>query len=377
MHPVGRKVVPPRQKVWTLQPAASRAFVATPRILTTSLWFSPNGEMADWSWCMRQSHSPWSRVCKAEKKIVGTRRSKCFQRQRATSLSTQWHPNQVMSSFTLVPSTHLHSCSVAEGKWFPTRPIAFGTRWSPASGPMNLCLLRKVPCVEVWEYTRGNDPRAPLVRYVPPGFLPTEPDEALNDQLVERRAQSLNPATLQWYFIGRLGPIRQECWDRLQSLKYFHKHELKKIPQGGAKGYPKVYTVEDWRNLGRNLKNVVFLNIHQACNRDQPVETRPLETVRVAQLLSLGFIVISEEVNNLDKELYKNIVLVEKNLFHEKKWSPSLVRLLHNKSALVEWQLAAYNRFKQEFRPSKLLHDARVWDGGVQMRSSCTQMTQM
>ena len=65
--------------------------------------------------------------------------------------------------------------------------------------------------------------------------------------------------------------------------------------------------MEDWRNLGRNLKNVIFLNIHQACNRDQPLETKPLETVRLAQLLSLGFTVISEEANSLDSELYKDM----------------------------------------------------------------------
>ena len=73
--------------------------------------------------------------------------------------------------------------------------------------------------------------------------------------------------------------------------------------------------------------------------------------------------------------LRKDIVLVEKDLFHEKKWSPSLVRLLQNKSALVEWQLSAYNLFKQLFRPSKLLHDAHVWDGGVLMQSSCQSET--
>ena len=198
---------------------------------------------------------------------------------------------------------------------------------------------------EVWEYTRGNDPLAPLVRYVPPGFLPTEETEEANDQLVSWRAQTLNPKTVQWYFIGRLGPLRQVCWEQLQSLRYFKKHELKKIPQGGVKGYPKVYTVEDWRKLGR-LKNAIFLNFHQACNRPQPLETKPLETVRIAQLLSLGFLVVSEEVNSVDQALYEDIVFIEKEIFNEKNWSPTLLRLLANKSALVEsLQLIWWNTF--------------------------------
>lgn len=269
---------------------------------------------------------------------------------------------------TLNSTTFMNRCRT---QMIPNKTYCIWYQVEPREWPnASLSPLEDSVC-EVWEYTRGNTPKAPLVRYVPPGFLPTEADETTNDQLVMRRAQSMNPATLQWYFIGRLGPIRQKCWDKLQSLKYFRKHELNKIPQGGAKGYPKVYTMEDWRNLGRNLKNVIFLNIHQACNRDQPLETKPLETVRLAQLLSLGFTVISEEANSLDSELYKDIVLVEKDIFHEKKWSPSLVRLLQNKSALVEWQLSAYHLFKQLFRPSKLLHDAHVWDGGMLMQSSC------
>ena len=123
--------------------------------------------------------------------------------------------------------------------------------------------------------------------------------------------------------------------------------------------------------FGSELEECDILNIHQACNRDQPLQTKPLETVRVAQLLSLGYLVVSEEVNSIDKELYENIVLVEKDIFHERKWSPYLVGLLQNKSALVDWQLSAYNLFKEKFRPSKLLHDARVWDGGVVAHGHC------
>ena len=205
---------------------------------------------------------------------------------------------------TLNSTTFMNRCRT---QMIPNKTYCIWYQVEPREWPnASLSPLEDSVC-EVWEYTRGNTPKAPLVRYVPPGFLPTEADETTNDQLVMRRAQSMNPATLQWYFIGRLGPIRQKCWDKLQSLKYFRKHELKKIPQGGAKGYPKVYTMEDWRNLGRNLKNVIFLNIHQACNRDQPLETKPLETVRLAQLLSLGFTVISEETNSLDSEFYKDM----------------------------------------------------------------------
>ncbi|CAK9039593.1 Uncharacterized protein SCF082_LOCUS23177 [Durusdinium trenchii] len=269
---------------------------------------------------------------------------------------------------TLNSSTFMDRCRT---QMAPNRTYCIWYQVEPREWPKASPTGRSGVC-EVWEYTRGNDPSlgVPLVRYVPPGFMPTEATEEQNDRLVQWRARSLNPKSLQWYFIGRLGPLRQVCWDQLQELKYFKKHELKKIPQGGAKGYPKVYTVEDWRKLGR-LKNAAFLNFHQACNRPQPLETKPLETVRVAQLLSLGFLVVSEEVNSIDKALYEQIVLVEKDLFHEKNWSPFFWRLLQNKTALVDWQLRAYDLFKQRFRPSKLLHDAQVWDGGVPSRSTC------
>eukprot|EP00913_Durusdinium_trenchii_P010204 g9565.t1 len=175
---------------------------------------------------------------------------------------------------TLNSSTFMDRCRT---QMAPNRTYCIWYQVEPREWPKASPTGRSGVC-EVWEYTRGNDPSlgVPLVRYVPPGFMPTEATEEQNDRLVQWRARSLNPKSLQWYFIGRLGPLRQVCWDQLQELKYFKKHELKKIPQGGAKGYPKVYTVEDWRKLGR-LKNAAFLNFHQACNRPQPLETKPLE----------------------------------------------------------------------------------------------------
>lgn len=267
---------------------------------------------------------------------------------------------------TLNSSTFMERCRNEMG---PNGTYCIWYQVEPREWP-NESLSPSEGVCEVWEYTRGNTPRAPLVRYVPPGFVPVEETLEANDQLVKWRVKTVNPSTLRWFFIGRLGPIRQICWDRLRSLKYFKHHELQRIPQGGPKRYEKVYTVEDWRKLGR-LKNAVFINFHQACNREQPLETKPLETVRIAQLLSLGFLVVSEEVNSIDQRLYQDIVLTEKDFLNDKRWSPYLLALLENKSAMVEWQLRAYELFKQRFRPSKILHDAHVWDGGVRNTVTC------
>ncbi|CAJ1387988.1 unnamed protein product [Effrenium voratum] len=256
-----------------------------------------------------------------------------------------------------------------ENQWAPNRIFCIWYQVEPRDYP-NASRSPGEGVCEVWDYTHGNDPRGRVVRYVPPGFVPAEDTEELNDQMVRKRAQSLKPMSLLWYFIGRLGPERQKCWDHFQTLKYFQKHELKKIPKGGDKGYPPVYTRDDWKKLGR-LKNAVFLNFHQACNRSQPLETKPLETVRLAQLLSLGFLVVSEEVNLLDAELYKDTIIIEKHIFDDQRWSPFLQSLLKNRSALVDFQWQSYQLFKQRFAPAALLRSAAVWDGGAAASAGC------
>ena len=52
--------------------------------------------------------------------------------------------------------------------------ILFQTEHRSIQAPQGLC--------EVWEYTRANRPTAPVVRYVPPGFLPLEVTVAENDR---------------------------------------------------------------------------------------------------------------------------------------------------------------------------------------------------
>ena len=167
------------------------------------------------------------------------------------------------------------------------------------SGPMHRYLHWRIQCVKFGSTPGETLQRRPWYATFRPGFFPPKRMKQLMISLVDEESskyESCHTAVvLYWVDLARFGRnvgINCSPWNISGNMSW------KKIPQGGAKGYPKVYTMEDWRNLGRNLKNVIFLNIHQACNRDQPLETKPLETVRLAQLLSLGFTVISEEANS-------------------------------------------------------------------------------
>ena len=160
-------------QVWKVRElAVSRAFVATQMIPTIFLWFSLNGKMVDSNWCMRRSRSPSSLACKAERKNVATPLSKYSRRQRVTSSSTLWCPDQVMSSFTLVLWIPRLSWTAAEHRWFPTKPIASGIRWSPESGPMHRYLHWRIQCVKFGSTPGETLQRRPWYATFRPRFFP-------------------------------------------------------------------------------------------------------------------------------------------------------------------------------------------------------------
>ena len=56
---------------------------------------------------------------------------------------------------------------------------------------------------EIWEYTYGNIPSAPVVRTLPAGFLPLwEPEQ--NDREAMRRISKFNVGKIEWVFMGHL-----------------------------------------------------------------------------------------------------------------------------------------------------------------------------
>ena len=59
---------------------------------------------------------------------------------------------------------------------------------------------------EIWEYTYGNIPSAPVVRNLPAGFLPLWKSEQ-NDREAMRRISEFNVAKIEWVFMGHLGIV--------------------------------------------------------------------------------------------------------------------------------------------------------------------------
>ncbi|CAK9053178.1 Sodium channel protein type 11 subunit alpha (NaN) (Sensory neuron sodium channel 2) (Sodium channel protein type XI subunit alpha) (Voltage-gated sodium channel subunit alpha Nav1.9), partial [Durusdinium trenchii] len=217
---------------------------------------------------------------------------------------------------------------------------------------------------EVWTYTHGNLwehgawmtpnhtwPRPPLIRFVPPGFLNGH----------HARVRTYEVSDLQWGYIGLLGKKgwqrRHQCFDHLQEV-------LPTLERYDA------WNLEEWRRF-EDLPNLAFINFHKDCNDPRkavvpvlkpfPLERKSLETVRMAELLSSGYFVVSEEVNPMDAALYDGMVFVEKNLWQPNEtWSAQLRELLSNSSQLNAWSAQAFASFKSKFNPQKLLQDAQA-----------------
>ena len=139
---------------------------------------------------------------------------------------------------------------------------------------------------EVWEYTRANVPDANLVRYIAPGFLPTELTVADNDRVVLQTIQANRNLSytstiglgLTLQFVGQLSDTRRACWQHLQKVSFFSK--VLNV---------NVWDLENWRRFAKQ-KGVISLNMHRYCNDSSQyqVAPRPLETVRLSSPLSAG-----------------------------------------------------------------------------------------
>lgn len=206
---------------------------------------------------------------------------------------------------------------------------------------------------EIWEYTYGNIPSAPVVRNLPAGFLPLwEPK--LNDQEAKRRISKFNVRKIEWVFMGHLvRGNRKRCWRHLK-----HIPELRHVT---FTNHETGFREKHWKQLAMK-QNVVFLNMHKVCNASDNRYDR-LETVRISSVLSFGALMISEPVNEVDTAIFKDIVIFEKNLFHSySDWSPQLKDLLRDSAQIIAFQRRAYALYKEKFEPGRLFSDARVWD---------------
>ncbi|CAJ1442388.1 unnamed protein product [Effrenium voratum] len=233
--------------------------------------------------------------------------------------------------------------------------ILFQTEHRSIQAPQGLC--------EVWEYTRANRPTAPVVRYVPPGFLPLEVAVAENDRQVQQAAASLaafgGKGGLQWIFVGSMPRKRRSCWQHLRAMP-----ELGHVQFRHVNG---IFQAQKWKDLAWGQGRKLFLNMHKKCNASG--SSPPLETNRVSTLLSFGGVVVSERVNSEDARMFEDVILVEENLFGSySDWSPRLRELLEDPAKLAEFQVSAYKTFKRRFQPEKLLADAGLWAAATSLQ---------
>ena len=118
-------------------------------------------------------------------------------------------------------------------------------------------------------------------------------------------------------------------------------------------------------------KNLIFFNFHKACNDSRvPKSQKPLETVRISQSLTSGVLVVSEEVNDLDAKLFEGMVLFEKNMWQNyDRWSSKITTIFSSSEKLSAWSAKAFQLFKTNFQPQKVMLEAEAWDGGYMWRS--------
>ena len=240
---------------------------------------------------------------------------------------------------------------------------------------------------EIWDYTHGNQPIAPVVRYLPPGFVPFYNIPHKSDHAVKKRktskyksskelAQDLIPkkstagcveSKLELFFLGNASKsLRLHCWKHLTELPELQRLYFKSMDRG----------IRDTENLEKLAKrpNKIYLNMHPLCNQSNgsSYPSERLETVRLSVLLSFGALVISEPANAVDMQLYQDIVIFEKNLFRAfSTWSLDLQELLGNCTKIREFQLQAYESFKKRFHPGWLLENAGILSEKVACSPHC------
>ena len=227
--------------------------------------------------------------------------------------------------------------------------IFFNSEPRKAKAPEGVC--------EIWDYTHVNQPIAPVVRYLPPGFVPLYRDVSQNDLAVQKRSEECEESKLELFFLGNVSKLRRKhCWNHLQRLPALQHLTFTSTDRG-------IRSLKAMRKLVEK-RNTIFLNMHPLCNESagSSYPSERLETVRLSVLLSFGALVISEPANSVDMTLYQDIVIFEKNLFRAfSTWSPDLQELLGNCNKIREFQLQAYELFKQRFHPGLLLENAGIF----------------
>ena len=134
---------------------------------------------------------------------------------------------------TLNSTTFMNRCRT---QMIPNKTYCIWYQVEPREWPnASLSPLEDSVC-EVWEYTRGNTPKAPLVRYVPPGFFPRKRMKQLMISWWWGELKVWILPHCSSTLFGRLGPIRQKCWDNCSPWNISGNMNWKKF----LKGVPRV-----------------------------------------------------------------------------------------------------------------------------------------
>lgn len=212
------------------------------------------------------------------------------------------------------------------------------------------------PMHELWDYSLWNlfvcypyvRTTNLIMRHVPPGFMPATAAAAARSARHPRQLSlSLSPATKlsaatmpsmrPAYFLG--GATLK---DRAACLKPMHKlvvavnnvwddHALARLADGGS-------------------APSIFLNLHQRCSQSGYIQ--PLETFRLAQLLSVGGTVISQHSYLMDEHLYRDIVT-----FAALGELPGVLlsRMRMEQHNLTESARARSQLYRQRFAPERIV----------------------
>ena len=225
------------------------------------------------------------------------------------------------------------------------RTIYYQTEPLPANGGCMLPGMRRPSTSftanvdEVWDYSEwnlvqcGRQPHAPTLRLLPPGDVG---GDAVGGA-VAPAAGGNNPRAV---FLGDPSlEERAKCFAGL-------KHLVTPIND--------VWSEAGLRKLIAARPPPVFVNLHKRCTGGERAERlQPLEAVRLAQLLSLGAIVVSQRANARDEKRYEGLVD-----FASLEGLPAAIKSLQARGDLEEVGARRASQWKETAKPEVLVAKA-------------------
>ena len=119
-----------------------------------------------------------------------------------------------------------------------------------------------------------------------------------------------------------------------------------------------VWTATQWDAfVSHHQCSPLFVNFHKDCANNMA----PFESVRIAQLLSRGGLVVSQPADPRDVSEYDGLVVFEDQFF-AKTWSRETLALLGDGVRRERFRRDAAAAFAERFAPRKVLERADAWN---------------